>query len=143
MHVRDGDHQNFRFQNLIDDAVWESSRLAATAILGVRMPRLWKLFDSFESSENFQQKLIAKTRRFDVVILDRLIELLLSDVEKANLHLTVLRENFFERDGFQSARFVRCNAIFDFTAPQCINGLIGLIQTGEKFIGNARFVSRW
>ena len=64
-------------------------RLAPSSVLGERMPRSWKLFDSFKGRERFDQKPITKASRFGVLILDRLVKLLLSDIEKANLHLFI------------------------------------------------------
>lgn len=61
VHLRDGNHKDSRFQDLIDDAVGKSSRLAAKAVLSVRMPSVRKLSDSVESRNNFEQKLITKT----------------------------------------------------------------------------------
>ena len=83
----DGDDEYFGFKDLVNDAVGKSSRLTPAAVFGIGMPRLWKLFNPCKRVERFQQKLISKTKRLCVVILYRLVKLLLSDVEKANLHL--------------------------------------------------------
>ena len=61
MRMGDGNHEDFRFQDLIDDGVRKSSRLATTAILCVRMPGVGQLSDSAESRKNFEQELITKT----------------------------------------------------------------------------------
>ncbi len=87
MQVRESDNQYFGFQDLIGDAIRKAASLASAAVLGERMPRLWKLLDSFQGTEHFKQKLIAQTLRLGVVILDRLVKLLLRDVKKSDFHL--------------------------------------------------------
>ena len=87
MQVRESDNQYFGFQDLIGYSIRKAAGLASAAVLGERMPRLWKLLNSFQGTEHFKQKLIAQTLRLGVVILDRFINLLLRDVKKSEFHL--------------------------------------------------------
>src|SRR2546430_13800990 len=105
-------------------------RLTPASILGVRMPRSLKLSDSLKCSERFEQELITKARQSVVVILDRLIEFLLSYVEKTNLHYlaAVFREDLFERNRLKLPVVVRLDAIFYFLSPQSINRFVRLIK---------------
>ena len=119
-------------------------RLTPASILGVRMPRSLKLLDSLKSSERFEQELITKARQLVVVILDRLIEFLLSYVEKTNLHYltAVFCENLFERNGLQSPLVVRPDAIFYFLSPQSVDRFVRLIKAGQKLINDQGLVGR-
>jgi hypothetical protein len=106
------------------------------------MPRSLKLSDSLKCSERFEQELVSQARRFKVVILDCLIEFLLSYVEKTNLHClaAVFCENFFERNGFQSPFLVGSDTIFYFLSPKGIDCLVRLIKTRQKLINDQRLV---
>ncbi len=120
-------------------------RLTPASILSVRVPRPLKLPDSFKGSERFKQELVTKAGRFAVVILDRLIEFLLSYVEKTNLHYltAVFCEDLFERNGLQSAFVVRLDAIFYFLSPQSVDRFVRLIKTGQKLINDQRLIGWW
>src|SRR5438045_8350033 len=113
-------------------------RLAPASILGVRVPRSLKLLDSLKCRERLEQELITKARQLVVVILDRLIEFLLSYVEKTNLHYlaAVFCEDLFERNGLQAPRVVRLDAIFYFLLPQSVDRFVSLIKDGQKLIEN-------
>jgi hypothetical protein len=106
------------------------------------MPRFLKLPDSFKSGEYFQEELVTKPGGFEVVILDRLVEFLLSYLEKTNLHClaAVFCENFFKRNGFQRSFLVGSETIFYFLSPNGFDCLIRLIETREKFIDDQRFI---
>jgi len=105
------------------------------------MPCLWKLLDSLKRVYYLQQKSISKPGFFGVVILDGLVKLLLSDVEKANVHLLLIfGKDFFERDGLKCTCIVCPDAIFDFLAPKGVDFLIRRIQAREQFIDNLSFV---
>ena len=87
VQVRDSDNQNFRFQNLISDAMRKASRLAPAPVRSERMPSFGKMPHAFERTEHFKQELFAETRRFRVIVLDRLVKLLPSDVEETDFDL--------------------------------------------------------
>ncbi len=119
-------------------------RPTPASMLGVWVPRSLKLLDSLKSSERFEQELITKAGRFVVVILDRLIEFLLSYVEKTNLHYlaAVFREDLFERYGLQLPVVVRPDAIFYFLSPQSVDRFVRLIKAGQKLINDQSFIGR-
>ena len=120
-------------------------RLTPASILGVRMPRSLKLYDSLKSSERFEQELITKASQLIVVILDRFIEFLLSYVEKTNLHYlaVVFCEDFFERNGLQAPIVVSPDAIFYFLSPQSVDCFVRLIKAGQKLINDQSFIGWW
>ena len=117
-------------------------RATAASILSVGMPRSLKLSDSLKCSERFEQELVSQARGFAVVVLDRLVEFLLSYVEKTNLHwlAAVFCKDFFERNRFQRSFLVGSDAIFYFLSPQAIDCLVRLIKTRQKLVNNQRFV---
>lgn len=117
-------------------------RLTTASVLSIRMPRFWKSSDSLKRSERFEQELISKAEQSFVVILDRLIEFVLSYVEKTNLHYlaTVFCEDFLERNRLQSPFIVRPDALFYFLSPQAVDRFVRLIKAGQKLINDQRFI---
>ena len=86
MRVRHRNHQNAGFVRVIDQAVRESAESAATNVLVERMPRIGKLSDPFDCRDSLQQKRVAQAGYLTVVIRNRLVELLLRDLENSDVH---------------------------------------------------------
>lgn len=105
------------------------------------MPCFWELLDPLKRVYYLQQKSISKPRLFVIVILHSLVKLLLSYVEKTNLHLLLMfGQNFFERDGFERACVIGHDAILDFLAPKGVDFLIRVIQAGKELIDNKSLI---
>lgn len=86
------------------------------------MPRFGILCNPPDCVQHLSQKLIPKSRRLIIVILDGFINLELSYFKKANLHdtLPVSLDDFTHRQSPKFATIIAFNSVFSLFGPQFI-----------------------